>query len=308
MPTSSSASGVPARKRFDRLGWALNQEDLTSSQKFVLVVLADAASETEGTTWLAHDTISQRTCLGVSAVKYAIRDLEERGLLRRAPRDVKGRTTSNLYTLGCYLEVTEGRGSPDDPLMEGGGVTTRPLGGSPDDPPKRNQPEGTSQVGKYRKTSSSPERRPATRDPEDDTDPFCSHGQPKGTGCEKCSEEALEHRSKGTRSRNPDSGGGLAKYWSDEILVKRVRVTARREDIVRKFICEWLRRGVTPEVIRRMIDLYVVDPALKNTAEPWKHFLASASTLQIRAERGLGAESRVYEPMPKSLLALLEED
>lgn len=126
---------------------------------------------------------------------------------------------------------------------------------------------------------------------------------------EKEDEEPAPRRQRPARS--PDSAGGLAHFWAEEVLVKGKRVGGRREDIARKFLAAWIRRGVPPAVLREMIKIFCADRQLLDSATPWKTFVSHAPTLQQKAERSLKVASVLtytYDDVPADLLALLEEE
>lgn len=72
--------------------WAL---DLPSSEKFVLLALADNAND-EGECWPSIQTIARKTNLSERTVQRAIIDLEERRLVHTSPR--YGRSTKYFIT------------------------------------------------------------------------------------------------------------------------------------------------------------------------------------------------------------------
>jgi hypothetical protein len=120
--------------------WAMKVEGLSPTAKFVLVVLADAHNGHSGDCFPSIARIAETTGYGESTVKYAIRDLEAGGLLRRETQtDHNGRTKGVQY---C-LSIGDGRGHQPTP---GGHMTGGE--GSPDDggrghmtPPHKEEPE-----------------------------------------------------------------------------------------------------------------------------------------------------------------------
>lgn len=85
--------------------WAFEQEDLTSPQKFVLVVLANY-SDSEGSAFPSATKIAQQTSLNKETVWKALKALEDKGLIvRESRRRPDGTQTSNRYW------VTSGRDS-----------------------------------------------------------------------------------------------------------------------------------------------------------------------------------------------------
>lgn len=69
------------------VGWAFKQK-LTSTQKLVLVAIADNAQD-DGKAWPGKHTIIKKTGLGKSSVYRSLDELEEAGLLRRGEDDRK---------------------------------------------------------------------------------------------------------------------------------------------------------------------------------------------------------------------------
>lgn len=78
--------------------WKL--EGLTSTQKFVLISLADQANDS-GVCWPSMSSIAKRTCLSDKAVRQAIKQLEAIGMLRieRKKHDTRDQWVSNRYML-----------------------------------------------------------------------------------------------------------------------------------------------------------------------------------------------------------------
>ena len=127
------------------LTWAFDVDgDLPSPAKFVLIAIADAASE-EGVCFPSIRRICRKTNLQRSTVVKYIADLEDRGLLSRVKRHREdGSYTSNEYRLSMKKVVretdgvvretdhlvreTDQGGSPD-----GQGVVRETDGGSPRD-------------------------------------------------------------------------------------------------------------------------------------------------------------------------------
>lgn len=78
--------------------WKL--EGLTSTQKFVLISLADQAND-DGVCWPSMSGIAKRTCLSDKAVRQAIKQLEANGVLsiERKKHDIRDQWVSNRYYL-----------------------------------------------------------------------------------------------------------------------------------------------------------------------------------------------------------------
>jgi DNA-binding MarR family transcriptional regulator len=75
-------------------------EGISSTQKFVLISLADQANDS-GVCWPSMSSIAKRTCLSAKAVRQAIKQLEELGVLRieRTKHESRDQWTSNRYYL-----------------------------------------------------------------------------------------------------------------------------------------------------------------------------------------------------------------
>lgn len=73
--------------------------ELSHRCKAVYIYLKDRGN-TSGACWPGINTIASHLGLSRSTVKRAIRDLEQKGLVRRNPRyRTNGSHTSNLYTV-----------------------------------------------------------------------------------------------------------------------------------------------------------------------------------------------------------------
>lgn len=108
--------------------WAMQVEAPTPAAKLVLLVLADAHNGHTGECFPSLARIVKATGYSESTVKYAVRDLEQAGLLsRQSMADESGRTKGVKYT----LNISQGRGQNMTP---GGQETTGE--GSEYDPPR----------------------------------------------------------------------------------------------------------------------------------------------------------------------------
>lgn len=104
------------------VGWAFDVEDLSPSQKLVLLGLADNADRA-GICWPSQKELVEKTGLSERTVREHLVLFEERGLLAKEPRlKIKGRgRASDIYRLA---------GGDDQPANDG-----RPTGNSPHDQP-----------------------------------------------------------------------------------------------------------------------------------------------------------------------------
>lgn len=92
--------------------WAMNETGLSPTSKFVLIVLADAHNGHSGECFPSIARISETTGFSESTVKYAIRDLEAKGLVeRQTQHDPNGRTRGVNY----LLSIPQGRGHEQTP-------------------------------------------------------------------------------------------------------------------------------------------------------------------------------------------------
>src|SRR5664280_2782114 len=78
--------------------WAWKQEDLSSTQKLVLLDICDRANAANQC-WPKQLTIARRVRLTERAVCTALAALQQKGLIRRLPRIKFGRRTSDLITV-----------------------------------------------------------------------------------------------------------------------------------------------------------------------------------------------------------------
>lgn len=78
--------------------WAWRQEDISSTQKIVLLDLCDRAN-TAGQCWPKQKTIAGRVRLTERAVCTALAALQQKNLIRRLPRIRFGKRTSDLITV-----------------------------------------------------------------------------------------------------------------------------------------------------------------------------------------------------------------
>lgn len=107
---------------WEALSWAAQQKAGGSTDKLILIILANFANE-HGISFPAHKTIAQKAECGVSTVERALKRLEDRGLVSIDARFDRGpegsnRQTSNLYTLKMgVVNLTGGGGiQTDEPI------------------------------------------------------------------------------------------------------------------------------------------------------------------------------------------------
>lgn len=75
------------------------EADLPSTEKFVLLNIADFSNDKTGTAWPAQRTIARKTGLSRQTVNRAIKRLCDKGVLVCSRRSAEGKSTSNLYRI-----------------------------------------------------------------------------------------------------------------------------------------------------------------------------------------------------------------
>ena len=108
---------------WEALSWAAQQTAGGSTDKLVLIILANFADE-NGVSFPSHKTLAQRAECGLSTVERALKRLEKRGLVSIEPRydrspEGSNRQTSNLYSLKMGGVILPGGGGShiDDPVI-----------------------------------------------------------------------------------------------------------------------------------------------------------------------------------------------
>lgn len=269
-------------RRFDRLGWAMDQPDLTPTQRFVLVILADMANEI-GECWPSRRTISERTGYGDTTVKEALRALRDDEVVVARPRfDASGRQTSNIYVL-CL----EGRGRVASPPsvdadygLEGaaddrGGGASRPHV----EPTKGTSSKKTNSLT----TSTSRSSRPARRVRDEDAE--WADPARAALGETKEADEPEDDHPRRRRQQGPDTAWGLNGYYRDKVFHAGEGFLGNTNDgALRKFFAAAKRSGITADTVRAMIDVFVADERLftKAKAARWRVFIANAENLRQR--------------------------
>lgn len=120
--------------------WAMKETGLSPTSKFVLIVLADAHNGHSGECFPSIARISETTGFSESTVKYAIRDLEAKGLVeRQTQHDPNGRTRGVNY----LLSIPHGRGQEQTPRghLTAGEGSSDEGGRSHLTPPHKEEPE-----------------------------------------------------------------------------------------------------------------------------------------------------------------------
>lgn len=71
---------------FQAMKWALSEKLPKRSQKLVLMVLADHASQDDWVAWPGRASIAEKTNLDPTSVRRALRALETAGLIKTQQR------------------------------------------------------------------------------------------------------------------------------------------------------------------------------------------------------------------------------
>lgn len=89
--------------------WAFQQHEISSTEKFVLVCLADYANQ-DNECFPSQARLAEMTELSERGVRAALAGLEAKGLILRTPRRERGLPTSDWYKLAAPLpEFPKGR-------------------------------------------------------------------------------------------------------------------------------------------------------------------------------------------------------
>ena len=75
------------------------EADLPSTEKFVLLNIADFSNDKTGTAWPAQRTVARKTGLSRQTVNRAIKRLCDKGVLACSSRSAEGKSTSNVYRI-----------------------------------------------------------------------------------------------------------------------------------------------------------------------------------------------------------------
>lgn len=123
---------------FQAMAWAVQQR-LPTNPKFVLIMLANYASNERGDCFPAIDTLMEETGLARSTVQRCIKDLAEKGYITTHERWENGRQLSNSYRLvtGWGEGVTQ---TPRSVSQRPTGVTQTPTGVSQEGPNLSEEP------------------------------------------------------------------------------------------------------------------------------------------------------------------------
>lgn len=102
--------------------WAFEQQGLTSTQKLVLLKLADNAND-DGYCWPSREMISKHTGLSISTISRTARKLADMGIVDVIPQSQNGVSLPNRYKLHMGAASETGVGA-----QEHGGSSTRARG------------------------------------------------------------------------------------------------------------------------------------------------------------------------------------
>ena len=107
---------------WDAIAWAAGQKAGGSTDKLILIILANFADE-NGVSFPSHRTIAEKAECGLSTVERSLKRLETCGLISITPRFDKSyegsnRQTSNSYglTMGVFNMKGGGGSQNDDPI------------------------------------------------------------------------------------------------------------------------------------------------------------------------------------------------
>ena len=85
-------------------------ENITSSEKFVLLVLANRVNQETGQCFPSLNTIARETCLTQRGVQKIIKSLEQKNLITvERSKQANGKNAPNQYALNFEFTTTEGR-------------------------------------------------------------------------------------------------------------------------------------------------------------------------------------------------------
>lgn len=278
----------------------------------VLLVLADAANDTERWTWESVKTIARKSrmternvyrCLDALRQLEIIEDVPEREWppSARLYKSVVRRVRTPDFWLsegGDNMSESSNSMTPDNlsPLTRASDnpmtITTSVLQTSSVEPgaPRRTR----------RKTGR--EKREEALAEEEVGDPAKAIEQEYGLGPSDPADEAEpeEPRQRPQNRRGskygPDSAMGLADTW-----VERLEAVewgsgldiANRKKLASAF-SRWKKAGTTPDQIRAMIDRYATDPGLRSKGTvPWVDFLAKRALLDEAIKKS--AQSKKME-------------
>ena len=110
---------------FQAMAWAVKQQ-LPTNEKFILIMLANYASNDEGECFPSTETLMRETALARTTVRKCLHSLQTKGYISAHERWSNGRQLSNSY----QMAMGWGEGSPHDHRG-----SPRDRGGSPHDPP-----------------------------------------------------------------------------------------------------------------------------------------------------------------------------
>ena len=108
--------------------WAWKQNQISSTQKIVLLDLCDRAGA-QNTCWPKQATIASRVRLTERAVQSALAILVQEKLIKRSPRSRNGKRTSDMITVlinGLPPPAIASDSAPVTPPLEGIGVDLPP--------------------------------------------------------------------------------------------------------------------------------------------------------------------------------------
>lgn len=271
-----------------------------------LIALADQANDDDRCAWPGVKTLTRRSRAGRSTVYEYAAAAQEKGVIERCPEDeLPFRFRRNpgreavvwrfrpvaewgarvLVDAGCSESEIAGDG-PGGNLREEGVQNLD--GSSPPDPrgPARRTrtTTATTTAGKNNSlttSKSSSTRRAKARRAEEDQmyDPARAVFEAADDGEEAAAAEAKA-------KHGPDSAWGLNKYYCDAVRTAGNGFLGNTNDkAMMNFFSKAKRQGVTPSVLRAMVDEFVSNDRLFTKASGgarWRVFIANAEGLRQR--------------------------
>lgn len=299
---------------------------MNTSTRIVLLRMADKAADEHRMYWESLDTMADVTAINRSTVKRALQELYALHVLTDVPDEERPAKARGLPSACRRILPAETWGTEEPDSDTEGGLISRPLNeagistksGEGGLILRPNTNNNLSSYGREKSTSYSSRRselqrtrKPSRRQSEqarqaevDALDPARSPEVLELFPVEPAEVDPVGNRSTRsreprTRTNSPDSSMGLALGFRDAQAASDWRAIdmASLKPLAANF-ARWKSQGISPETIRKMIDIYAGDERIRSsekTKAPWLDFVGKKHLLLNRVERSVAVtESADY--------------
>ena len=281
---------------------------MTTGDRLVLIVIAEAANDTTRMAWESVATIARKTNLSKRSVYRILDKLEREGIILpvdaadtppeslRYKSVVRRITPANTWPLivtsegeGDILSSSERLMSPVSPLTptspNPSTSTSRTTScDSRNFVPRTPGPDPVGRAPRRKKQQVAVEVDPQTRIAQEMEEAEYAAGLKERIIEAADPEDIRRVEIKKGKAVNKDTAYGLAQHFREQVTNTGADwssgLTHNAVGSLSKHFAQWQRDGKTADQIRAMVDVFVTEPAMRDVrVTPWKDFLAKRDRL-----------------------------